>query len=126
MVFEGLVMKIKITIEKVEIHAGTEFQGTPWKHPMHVIYTNNGIFIDNSIGKCFGRSGIMWEGIDWTKHIGETVEIIPVDCVGKEIAAFTPCPSLADAARNAGGHPKGCTNHIWAYPFFVLGEPARI
>jgi hypothetical protein len=124
-VFGGLVMKMEIAIEKVESHTGKEFQGTPWKHQMQVIYTNKGLFIDNSPGKCFGRAGIMWKGIDWSQHIGKTVEIIAVNCEGKEKEPvnFKPCTSFKDLTRESGKHSRTCYNHIWAYPLFLLGEP---
>jgi hypothetical protein len=76
-------METKITIEKIELHDGNEFKGTNWKSPMQVIYTEKGLFIDNSVGKCFGRYNIKWKGIDWKPSIGQTVEIIVVNCLGK-------------------------------------------
>jgi hypothetical protein len=117
-------MKTKITIEKIELHDGQEFRGTPWKHQMQILYTNNGLYIDNSEGKCFRRgcSGFTWEGINWEKYMGKTVEIIVVDCVGNELVNFTPYNFFEDLIRDSGRHPHCCPNHLWAYPLFLLGH----
>jgi len=118
-------MKTKITIKKVELHDGTNFKGTNWKNPMQVIYTEKGLFIDNIEGKCFGRSNIKWKGIDWKQYIGKTVEIIIVNCVGKEVTSlsFEPAYTIEILTSNIGNHYKNCSNHNWAYPLFLLGEP---
>jgi len=115
-------MKTKITIKKVETHNGQEFKGTKWKSEMQVIFTEKGLFIDNNIGNCFGRYNIMWEGIDWKKHIGKTVEIIIVNCVGKKINHFVPVDTIEKLKSNLGNHSMNCPNHNWAYPLFLLGE----
>jgi len=116
-------MKISITIKKIEIHNGQEFSGANWKSPMQVIYTNKGIFLDNIIGKCFGFSNIKWKGIDWSKHVGQTVEIIIVNCIGKMIepSKYQTVTSIEELKDNAGNHYRNCPNHNWAYPYFFLG-----
>ena len=119
-----MIMKTKITIKNVELHDGKEFEGTNWKTPMQVIYTEKGLFIDNIKGKCFGRSNIMWEGIDWKQYIGQTVEILIVNCVGKKITSsiFKPVDTIEILTSNLGNHNKNCLNHNGAYPLFLLGE----
>jgi len=118
-------MRTQITIKKVEIHNGNNFKGTNWKSPMQVIYTDRGLLIDNIKGKNFGKSNIMWEGIDWEPYIGKTVEIIIVNCVGKDITSsnFKPVDTIEILTSNLGNHNKNCFNHNWAYPLFLLGEP---
>jgi len=118
-------MRTKITIKKVEKHDGKEFKGTKWKSPMQVIFTEKGLFIDNSIGICFGDNNIMWKGIDWEQHIGKTVDIIIVNCVGKDISQseFEPVNTIEKLTNDSGKHKKNCRNHNWAYPLFLLGEP---
>jgi len=118
-------MKTKITINKVELHEGNKFKGTNWESPMQVIYTEKGLFIDNIEGKCFGKYNIKWEGIDWKQHIGKTVEILIVNCVGKEITSlsFKPVDTIEILTSALGAHNNNCQNHNWAYPLFLLGEP---
>ena len=117
-------MKTEITIEKVELHGGKEFEGTNWDSPMQVIYTDKGLFIDNIKGKCFKKFlKIKWEGIDWTPHIGKTVEILIVNCGGKDITSnFKPVDTIEILTSNSGEHNNNCSNHNWAYPLFLLGE----
>jgi len=119
-------MITKITINKVELHKGNKFKGTNWKNPMQVIYTEKGLFIDNIEGKCFGKSNnIMWKGIDWEQHVRQTVKILIVNCVGKEISFsnFKPTDTIEILTSDLGNHYKNCSNHNWAYPLFLLGEP---
>lgn len=122
-------MNTDITIERVATHNGSEFSGTKWKSPMQVIYSNAGLLIDNVQGNCFGHSGIIWEGIDWSKYTGKTVKIIVVDCAGRAFTNFVPCTSFQNLIRDYGTHYHlgrgyhGCPNHLWAYPFFLFGEP---
>ena len=119
-------MNQKIIVEKVEIHRGEEFSGAGWKSSMQVIYTNKGLFIDNLEGRCFGQSNIMWEGINWKRHIGKEVEIIIVNCIGKVIRhdKYQVTNSLGDLKDDSCKHPRGCSNHNWAYPYFILGPLA--
>jgi len=123
-------MKIIITINNIEVHNGTDFKGTPWKNKMQVIYSDMGLFLDNIEGNCFNKSGIKWKGIDWTQYKGEKKEIIIVNCAGKVIESFTPCNTIEELTRDLGKHhfwrSHGCSNHLWAYPFFLLGEPVNI
>jgi hypothetical protein len=121
-------MKMNITIEKVEHIEGREFKGTKWESRMQVIHTKTGyLFIDNDIGKCFGQANIKWKGIDWKKYIGKTVEILVVNCIGKEIASsdFKPVCNIEELKSNLGGHYRNCPNHNWAYPLFLLGSPQK-
>jgi len=55
-------------------------------------------------------------------------EIIVVDCAGKEIESFTPCNTIEELTRDAGKHRfgrSGGCNHLWAYPFFLEGDPVK-
>ena len=116
-------MKMEITIEKIEKHAGNEFKGTNWKSPMQVIYTDKGLFIDNDIGKCFKkwRTKLSWEGIDWNKYVGQKKEILVVDCNGNEKTSLNYIPVLTIKRLMAGidNHRRFCPNHNWANPIFL-------
>ena len=109
-------MKKEITIKKVEIIDGKRFEGTTWKNEMQVIYTNEGLFVDNVEGKCFkrpNRSSISWKGINWKQYIRKTIQIIIVDCAGKTKTSYNyKLPTdINGLTRELDHHPRKCRAH---------------
>ncbi|RLA60980.1 MAG: hypothetical protein DRQ78_09090 [Epsilonproteobacteria bacterium] len=68
-------------INRVDIVKGSDLKPGFWVRKMQIVYTSEGIFIDNAVG-VKGSSGISWTAPDWSKKVGKLQDFGVVDNSG--------------------------------------------